>query len=264
MKSLQTSYAKAIHSHFPKYFANFPPNSPVALGDYGVLKDGIFDRQGSGEFLGVRPEVIAAGKAGTIQFTTGDDVTVTLRGAGHVDVPGAEAQADVSIRFGNKGGVFFAAAGCQIVEFDDEKLTGDRVLEAFIAGNWKPEWVLVTRIVKAKALNLLVSEAAGAYADLDVAGTTTVNFTDVRSAAKFTIKKSRSIGCQFIGNRETVPLLSLLGVRKRPFRTPYLEHLGAQPPPENLKADRDRMIKANVNLRERFEAVDLSASDTVV
>jgi hypothetical protein len=142
MTSLQRSYAKAVHGNFPKYFANFPPNSPVALGDYGILKDGIFDRQGSGETMGVRPKVIATGSVATFQFTTGDDVAVTLGAAGHANVPGTKAQVGASIKFGRTGAVFFAAAGCQVFEFDDEKPARDGVLQAFFDDIWQPEWVL--------------------------------------------------------------------------------------------------------------------------
>jgi hypothetical protein len=120
-----------------------------------------------------------------------------------------------------------------------------------------------SRIVVAKALNLLVSKSAGAYADLDGSGGTAVDFTDVQSAARLTVKNSKSIGHQFVGEQETVPLLSLLRVRRRLFGGTTVTHLAAQPPPEQLKADRDRFMKAGKDLKERFETVDVAVSDAV-
>jgi hypothetical protein len=47
MGSVERQYSETLHEEFPTYYANFPPNTPVALGDYGTIRDGVFLRIGS-------------------------------------------------------------------------------------------------------------------------------------------------------------------------------------------------------------------------
>ena len=41
--SIERRYAETLHANFPSYFANFPPNREVRLGQFGSLVDGMFN-----------------------------------------------------------------------------------------------------------------------------------------------------------------------------------------------------------------------------
>lgn len=259
MVSLERSYAKELHSNFKEYYANFPPNRRVELGDYGTVKNGIFSRIGPGATLGVTLSESQVGHPGTFQFTSAGNVGIHLGGAGAI--AGGLGKANAKIEFGSSGGVFFVAAGAEVQEFADMGALRKQVLELFFADGWAPEWALVTRRVVAEALTLVVSQEPGAFIELEASGQAEISLSDPRAALGVVARSSRSIGCQFVAERATTPFVSLIRVKRRVFRHGVVVSHGGQTPLENLSGERDRMRRAGVDLAERFECGDIDGDD---
>ena len=55
--ALGPKYCKQIKEELRRN-ANFPPNRPIALGDYGVIRDDVFERLGNVSHLGLTFGVI--------------------------------------------------------------------------------------------------------------------------------------------------------------------------------------------------------------
>jgi len=117
--ALGPQYCKQLREEL-RMHANFPPNRPIALGDYGVLRDHIFERLGNVSQLGVHLQTIPGAGRSTFQFKSKGGVDFQLIAKGEVEPGGVPAvRAALELKFSGENAVFFAAAGCTVDAVDD-------------------------------------------------------------------------------------------------------------------------------------------------
>jgi hypothetical protein len=256
MASLQRRYAEVLHENFSSYYANFPPNRPVALGDFGTLADGTFTRVGSlTESFGVtsaRTAISAEGAA--FQFSSKKGVILELEANAGASAGQPTGKAKASIRFNAANAVFFAAADCKVETYTDELPVRAAILDLFAAETWDPKWTLVTGRITAGALNLVVSSEAGAFIDLAVDGAATIDFADAQVAAGLKVTGSACLAHQFVAQTGTIPFLQLVRVRRRLLGSVivHTENRAAEAP-EDVLRERARLVALDAPLTDKFE-----------
>jgi hypothetical protein len=265
MGSVERQYSETLHEQFPTYYANFPPNAPVALGDYGTVRDGVFLKIGSITAFDV--PLPAANKSDTnasFEFKSGSAVHVEPRADVSAEGgPAHGAKSKARIVFNDDNGVFFAAAGCTIEGFSEQRNVREAMLNLFVAETWRPEWVLVIGRVLSRALNIVIASKRGASIELSANAETDIDFADARIAAMLKAGASEDIAFQWVAKASTVPLVRLLRVHKSFFGKISHRELIAPERIDELAADLRRLKAAGRSPREAFEVCMLEEDDAI-
>jgi hypothetical protein len=265
MASVQRQYSETLHQQFPTYYANFPPNTPVALGDYGTIRDGIFLRIGSITVFDVPlPAASKSDTSASFEFKSGSSVhlepRMDVRGKGG---PAHGAEAKARIDFGDDKGIFFSAAGCTVEAFAEQRNVREAMLNLFLSKVWRPEWVLVVGRVLSLALNLVIANKRGASIELSANTETDIDFADVRTAAMLKAGASQQIALQWVAMASTVPLVRLLCVHRSWLGNLSHRELLAPERIDALAADLHRLEAAGRSPREAFDVCMLEDDDAI-
>jgi hypothetical protein len=165
--NLDRSYAKQVRQHL-SFFPVWPPGDSVAPGDVGLLKGGLFYRQGTlAETIGeLTVKVTPRPMTGLTRFRSSDCSTTGVKASGGAPVAtGITANAQLTLSFANAGGVAFDAADCteqtiaNVLEVRD-CIQSRRAL-------WPSrDFVLITRVTLARNFLVVVAGVAGASVEL--------------------------------------------------------------------------------------------------
>jgi hypothetical protein len=146
------------------YFATWLPNSAMALGDIGVLEAGRFRRVASLKELGLKIPEVREGAANNMSYSAS-----AKRSAGASAKASSRplaAKAKISIQFTGQGGFVFEAVGIRHLEIADRLALANNMLQAFKAGRWQKDWVLVEGVYRASSATIIVSEDSSAQIEL--------------------------------------------------------------------------------------------------
>src|SRR5687768_3879403 len=144
--ALGPQYCKQLKEELRRH-AVFPPNRPVNLGDYGVLRDHVFERLGNVTQLGITFQTIDGSGQTSFQFKSKGKVEFSLFGKGDIQPGGVPAvRAGIELKFGRANAVFFAAAGCTVRAIDDLRKIESALIALLNQGRWEPDFYVVTEI----------------------------------------------------------------------------------------------------------------------
>jgi len=148
------------------YFLNWPPNTPIKIGDYGFYngRNVKFDWQGNLSTFG-------------IQFVKASDnmpMSESFRSSGSVSVQfdtEAGTPASANLKFSKKHSIAFESHG-GVVEVTELDKLHHSILECMRDGkiNWNPHWVVVTQIYRVGSFSSFVSGMKGASANVVAKG----------------------------------------------------------------------------------------------
>jgi hypothetical protein len=164
--NLDRSYAKHVRQRLG-FFPVWPPGDAMAPGDLGRLEDGIFYREGTlAGTMGVAGiQVAERPVTGLTRFRSADCSSTAVKASGGAPVAaGITANARMTLKFANEGGVAFDATDCteqtiaNVLEVR-ERIESDRA-------RWPDDFVLVTRVTLARNFLVVVAGKAGASVDL--------------------------------------------------------------------------------------------------
>ncbi|WP_327180932.1 hypothetical protein [Streptomyces sp. NBC_01334] len=159
----------AIHERYTKeiydglgYFAVWMPNSPVSLGDVGVLRGRRFHRMTSLAELGVAFETVGPGVPMAHSYSSAGDVDVAVTGeVGTPEVLGLAPQLTITVTFHKAHATYLRAVGCTEEVVGDHLALQRGVADLREAGVWRREYVIVTKLVKTGPAVILVSSSGG-------------------------------------------------------------------------------------------------------
>ena len=260
MTGIQEIYSEAVHVNFPSYFATFPPNTPIRLGDYGDLRRDCFDRRGNvtDKFgVGIRSRPVSA--PSRFEFRSGRSVSVTLRAKGDVLPSGIPAvKAGMGVNFSRGRSVLFNAAGCTVESIEDIDGFGKRLLDLFQERRWEADRVVVTSFIAATTLTLVISAEANASIDLEADGD--LSSIDLSQAGiKLHVTGERGLAAKYITKGNTFPLVGLSRVHKRifgpRFQTRYATH--TPQPSVDIEAEAERIRAVGGSIKEAFALVPI-------
>lgn len=175
MVQVDRIYKLAFRKNFTNHEANFPPSKPVALGDYGVMKNGYFVTVGniSDPELGVDFSILKDTSPTHEKFKSTSDISVTSYAKGSVKPPGGPVvKAELDVDFGSSKSVFFSAAEVLYNQIKDLAAVGEKIVELYKKNKWKKEYYIVTRLMEGENVVILISGSSnskviiGAQADV--------------------------------------------------------------------------------------------------
>lgn len=233
MPGFHQIYAKAVHYHLPKYFANFPPNSPIEVGDYGSLNSGVFDRAGNvRDVFGVAfTHEVLRGQPALINFQSGEGISTSIGGTADAVAGLLSKQVSVTVKFAKRDGIVFRAIGCEPYTIMDREAFGREIIGLFERDRISAEFVVVTSLIRAKSLTVVASASAGATIELNAEAE--LAHLDIASTdIGLRVVHESGLAARFVAARSTIPLVGLSRIRKWPFTKPRFEtkFLNRNPP----------------------------------
>ncbi|WP_405059203.1 hypothetical protein OG474_41660 [Kribbella sp. NBC_01505] len=167
MSAIHSRYLHEMHQRFGQ-FACWPPNTPLKLGDVGVLRRDKFEKVTTLAELGVRSLPDETGAPVLLEYSSAGQVHLAVDGEAQASVLPSPVGGMVSISFGREGATFF-----QAVDAVRESITDLPKLEKALAPLrvrkiWKPEWAVVTSVQRTGPTMILVAAGRDTKVEFNV------------------------------------------------------------------------------------------------
>jgi hypothetical protein len=159
MKGISTIYTSAIKKHLAPLFANWEPDQPVKLGDYGLIRARKFIPVGNIADLGIIFETTTERTNSNKSFSSDQKMEIKFNGKGEI---AGNAKASLDIKFHTKNAVFFNASGCDFMTMKNKDTVGKQIEDKYNSGDWNKEHAVVTDLVMSKTTLVVVSSAKDA------------------------------------------------------------------------------------------------------
>ena len=206
---LWTNYIAELHEAFGYLFANWVPQQPINLGDYGRFQKGVFHRDGALEDLGIKVHRVAPDEARALyQYHSKNSSSAQLKLNASSKASGvAKATAGLEIKFADANSVFFNAAGCALRTVTNISDIGAAVRAKLDEGTWEYDWVVVTSLIDAKSTTAIVSSSSNGAIVLNAEGD--VPNVDLANAAlKLGVNSESNIGFKAVTEPNCSPLFA--------------------------------------------------------
>jgi len=168
MPAVHRQYTRELYAEF-HYFATWMPNVGLSLGDVGVLRDHRFDRMTSLTEMGVSFTSLEHPGRAEYSYSSTGKVEISVDGALSAPaLPGGDSSVALTVAFSDACATYFRAAQCRSAVIGELPKLARDLRELRQAGEWRPEYVVVTEVVRAGPAVVLVSNQAGARARLRV------------------------------------------------------------------------------------------------
>ncbi|MER7251605.1 hypothetical protein [Kribbella sp. NPDC000426] len=204
-----------MHRRFGQ-FACWPPNTPLALGDVGVLRRDRFDKATTLADLGIRSLPDETGTPTLLEYSSADEVRLVIDGEARAAAVLPPLEAKISISFARGGATFFQAAGAVKQSITNlPKL--ERELRPLLARKiWRPEWAVVTSVQRTGPTIILVSDRRDAKVEFSVsADTLGPSIPLAAAAAGIEFGSMHGVGVRVVAPEGTTPLFGAAQFRGR-------------------------------------------------
>lgn len=218
-------YRRAIKRNLAPYYPNWLPGNPQQLGNYGVIKNGIFSVIGNiKDDFGIHFDILEDPHPDNHQFDAGGSVDVDINANAEAN---SIAKGSLQLGFDRSNSVFFQALDARANRIKNKAQVGDQLLQGFIDKtlNWERRYVLVTDIVTAGRTVAAVSSNSGATVEFSAEG----NFPEDNilgdASIGLSVKSSSKVG--YIVNGQGMDILLGFSKIRRRFFWPIFEGVRA-------------------------------------
>lgn len=213
MASPVKTYQAQMHDNLG-FCATWLPTDPIAVGDVGVFVGGRFRRENTLADLGIPVKLSHAKSQGDLQFSSTEGVKLDTSGAGAAAGVG---KLEVAIEFSGAGAFVFHASGLQLHRLEQRAQMAEQVLQAYRAGRWKREWLVVESVHSADCATVIISEDKNARLVLSANVQLPTPFTSLADPrVGFEVSANQGKVFQTLGGQKLQPLYACLRV-KDPF-----------------------------------------------
>lgn len=216
MMNLPRHYASKSRRAFSHYFPVWAPNTPIALGDVGIIQDNCFTKVSNiDKFL--KDFNIVQQKGNTIDrimFCSDGFVNILTKITGQILPFGNTGLNEIDggfiVEFGKKDAVLFKAENlqCKIVENYIE--LGSNILSLFREKKWSKDYYVVTAIQCATNTTLVTSNAK--KAQITLKANTDIHNSEVKLAdfnGELVAVARTGIGIEIISSNSLTPFVQL-------------------------------------------------------
>lgn len=155
---LKRRFAASVRKQLDRY-AVWEPGAPLALGDYGVLRDKTLHKLGNINALDITFSEIS-GNETLYQFQSQGTRVSEAHASGSVQALGlgVPLQASIELRFDVEHGLFISALRSRVIEIDELRQLSLRIRQT---GRWNFGWKLVTEVREASPATIIMGSSAG-------------------------------------------------------------------------------------------------------
>jgi hypothetical protein len=208
-RSLSIQYAREVWREL-RLVAVWPPQSQVAVGDYGYMRDHAFERLGSLRdlelsFRGRRGPTVASEV-----YASRGAVSCSLQGGASVPVDAAIGQAvgRFTLTFGRSNAAFLALGQTSLHELDRPADVARQVAALDAAGRWDRDWSVVTAVKVSGSGLVALSRSRNASLEVGVDGQLTLGEA-LAAGAEISVNSNKSIAFHAAVAGRLTPLVAL-------------------------------------------------------
>ncbi len=213
-------YVKGIYDRY-SHFATWLPNSPIMLGDVGILDGKYFKRATSLRELKIPFDVRSGAVPLEYSYSSQASVKVETGASGQVSAAGLPPLADagITVEFGGEGAFVFQAAHCVVDEIENRLELAERVIRLFKQGKWDTDWAVVSTVVKAGNATILVSKSSGSQLQLSAAVDSSAigSLADPKLGLK--VRSERGEVLRFLAEPGITPMFNLSRIKRSLLKT---------------------------------------------
>lgn len=230
--SLANEYSESIHNNLHMYAA-WPINTPLDLGDFGILDGHLFQRLGNiKERFNIKIKSISSKSPIHLDYKSADMIETNLYARGDikagVQIPLARAGLEIS--FSGENAIFFDAAGCNISTIENKDHVFNEILKLYRKGMWNKENTLITEIIRAKSATVLISKSRNGlvFLEADSPEVSVIKLGEASVGLKCTSEKGSIL--KVISAKDTTPLIKLGRIKNItwPWQDPMFKELAAK------------------------------------
>jgi hypothetical protein len=213
-------------------FANWPPNAPREIGDYGRVNGALFEFFGrldpeETEALGKREGPSPAGYDVMIKSSRSLNSHLSAKAKASV----GDGKALLEFKFSSEEGIVFAAPSIKITEITSMAALGRILNERRREGNWIMDHAVVVQVSAAESATILLSNQADAGMEFEIAADAPVNAQLVAKLdAGVSLVSSHGVGIKIIGEGPLTPLFKLASLKRRILGDPRIVYREALAP----------------------------------
>jgi hypothetical protein len=232
-------YLKSLYKKTHGYRPTWLPNTPIKIGDVGILEDDVFIKESTLNEHGIYFEVAISESDATIDFSSECGITLKTKLEGKID-PSAtslgKADAGFIIEFNDENGFIFKAKGSRTSVISNLGAVKREVLRRFNEGNWAKNWVIISELIEAKSATILLSGQAGSKVELKAQGDLNVSTMDIADASlNLKLESGQTLAATILGQQKITPLYRIIGVKQSFFSDPSV--VGREPSAELQKKE---------------------------
>ncbi|MFK0158292.1 hypothetical protein ACIQVK_40280 [Streptomyces sp. NPDC090493] len=205
----------------PDYWVTWHPSSRRSLGTVGPARyPGIVPVDTLPDSAVEPPEVTPADRS-TLTWNTEGAVRVTFQGTAEAADPAgalADVRAGAVVEFTRKNALLVVYRGLTETRLADQPRLARELVRRYWAGDWDPDWCVVSHLVTARSGTVLMAADKGATVELGVSGSAAagpVSLADLATQVRAT--RSAALQCELVGERLT-PFYRVLRLRRRFLR----------------------------------------------
>ncbi|BDS11277.1 hypothetical protein [Aureispira anguillae] len=201
------------------YLATWLPETPLALGDIGILKKNQFTRISNLADLGIDFEVIKDNSKSDIEHSSEGAVSISTKASGSMAPANSvlgELDAGMLVEFSKTDAVLFKANGTLSPSIKDQIGLGKKVLKLYQEGKWDKDWAVITELVTAESATILISGSNKGKVELKAKGNAEAATIDIANAElNFEISFSKDLSTKIIAQENLTPLFRASKVKSR-------------------------------------------------
>jgi hypothetical protein len=195
-------YVKNIVKKFG-YFASWFPNSPIQLGDVGVMEGPYFKQLTSLKELQLSFVPRTSKKSANFSYSWEADFAIDSNAS--VNIANVGITSSLNVKFNNAGAFVFETTDCTITEIENKISLGLEIKKMFIANTWEVDWVVIDSIVAAGSSTIIISNSNNSEIQLSASGELSkINLTDANLGLK--IKNQTGEITKFLADKGLVPM----------------------------------------------------------
>ena len=220
------------------YRPTWLPGTPVALGNIGVIEDGVFRSITDLEHLGIRFDRKVDPDRDAIDYASRNGVSMSFKAGGEVNGKFkaiTTADAGVLIEFSREGAVVLQLRNVSFNRIADQHALAHAMLKSIAIADeskqWQRNWVVITEVARAGYATIVISGSGNSRLELKASGSATpASLADVSAA--LSVATESEISIKVIAKSGLTPLYRGLRVKRKYFWL-YDEVLpaNAEPPP---------------------------------
>lgn len=197
-------------------FAAWLPSTPVALGDVGVLQRNVFRKVTTLADLGVVFAVGRPGRPADLDYTTAECVSVAA--AASADTAAAGPSAGLKVSFSRAGAVLFQAKNAVVQAVENLPGLEEPLHDLRRAKRWRPEYVIVTSLVRTGPTAIVISDEHGAVMELRADAAALAGAMPVASAlGGLTVDSRKGVTVGVLNPKGATPLFGVSQLRRKPW-----------------------------------------------
>ena len=193
-------FRNSFRKHFTNHEANYPPTTPIAIGDFGEMRNGYFVRLGNiKNSFGLDYSILGDDDPTYEQFKSEGSVEVNFKAKGDIAAGGVPiAKAQVELKFTSDKSFFFSSAEVRYLQMDNLYEIGQKLVELYDNDTWKKRFVLVSRVLEGRNTVIVISGSSGAHVMIEAETGEIPNVDLANANGKIGFKSSSNLSYQII------------------------------------------------------------------